>query len=308
MRRYLAFTALVALLSAPVSHADVSDMIPPDDPQFTAYVADAVSKIDDNATVTVDPPHTIVVVLPNKSPPSVSFIAKSTKKFDTTQLHDTCAKQPANCQASIAKFLNDAYVDDQITLDIFGGVLYRRPDFDTTKMMAVVLDDWTVANIVDHNNGPYRRTAAKMFDSLWVGCSIGAPALPPYLLQKDVDGLDMTAENAIALCVKNTVAMLPPFAQSLRSVAPGEVGVLRGPGQSTLIFAHDQWGIVASRFDGDLIVSIPDDNTLLYSRSSGPLAIQVVATRAKEIRGRKVPIFDPAVYKWTQSGWAIASQ
>jgi hypothetical protein len=307
MLRHLAFLACVALLSASALRADASDTIPKDDPQFTAYVADAFVKSYDNAAITIDPPHTIVVVVPNKFPRGTPVIAKSTSKYDTTKLHDACVQQPANCQAFIAKFLNDAYVGDQLVVNVIEGVLYRRPDLDPTKILAAVLDDWTIANIVERNHGPYRRIAVKTLGSLWVGCTPNASAAPPYLVQKDLERLDMSAEDTIALCVKNTVAILPPFAPSLRDVAPGEVGVLSGTDQSLLILAHDQWGTVAGRFDGDLIVSVPDENTLLYSRGSGPLAIQAVVDRGKAIRGQRAPIVDPAVYKWTQSGWDIVS-
>jgi len=303
MRRYMGLVLLVAAVIGQAARADAPEAFPTDEAQFTAYVAAAFSKSFDGATVTVDSPHTVVVELPALRAAPVT--ATSTMHYDTTKLRNACIQEPTTCQALITKFLNDAYAEVRFFTNAVEVVLYRRPELDTTKILATGIDDWTVKNVVERGNGYSRRIAVKLFDNLWIGCMSNTPAAPPYLVQKDLDRLDMSAEAAVALCVKNTVATVPPFAQSLRGVAPGEVGVLSGAGESMLILAHDQWGIVANRFAGDLIVSIPDENTMLYSRGSWPLAVQAVIDRAKSIRGQRAPIIEPTVYRWTQSGWDI---
>jgi hypothetical protein len=335
MRRLLTLTALIAAMFVQVVRADVPEAIP-DDAQFAAFVGDKLVKYFDGSTFSVDAPDQIKLTLPkgflrqpvnfitvtigvndlnvnpNKFvvtvPPSKSSPLSSegpSLGIDLTRVHDACRKQPSGCSDAIAQLFNGAFVYLEKMQAALDSVNYRRPDLDRTKIAASIVTDWTVRNMVVQDQSKTRRIVTPLFGKLWVGCQPDVPAFPAYVMQKDLESLNLSADDATALCQHNTMAEQPAFGQSLRVVSPGEVGVLSSNNEAVLVLFHEQWGLLADRMNTDLILSVPDANTILYTASATPAAIRALVDRERYLRANKLPIVPPTIYRWTKTGWDI---
>jgi hypothetical protein len=140
-------------------------------------------------------------------------------------------------------------------------------------------------------------------------CYFDAPTTMRPATTADLTSLGITTEAAIDVCDQNVRAALPPLPAIMPREKPGERPALtleHGDYYSSYILLHDDWAALARSGGGSLLVAVPDDGTVLFSRDDAQSLVALsAAVRTASQRGER-PI-STVVLRWTPAGWDVAA-
>lgn len=139
-------------------------------------------------------------------------------------------------------------------------------------------------------------------------CFFDLPTTMRPVTTKDLAALHLTADGAMAACLKNVGAALKPLGEEWRqddSKIPFHV--LAGQEyESSYILFPQLWSELAAKFGGALIVAVPEQGIILYGPESGSEAVGLLHKIAVEgARTAERPI-STKVLRWTPKGWEPA--
>jgi len=140
-------------------------------------------------------------------------------------------------------------------------------------------------------------------DDLVAVCYIDLPTALRSADTADFRKLGMTVAEALAQAKANQAAGLRDFQATLEDFEGG-IGVLEGDVYQSSWFAlPEAWAEFAARARADLLVAVPAQEVLLYTRDTGKVARSALAATALETGLDDERPLSPEVYRWTRSGW-----
>lgn len=140
-------------------------------------------------------------------------------------------------------------------------------------------------------------------------CRVGRPPEARLMTDRDLAGLGLTLDAAIALARANVIAGLRPMSEVAPPVPPGEIGTIAGDyAEASRILAHDDWAPLSQAMSGHLLVAVPAADTVLYTKGGVPGALTTLSAMARaRMAASPRPISDE-VLRWTPAGWEVVAK
>jgi hypothetical protein len=270
---------------APLPVSPAPDTPPTDPTGFTAYaVAQLQSKL-------------VGWKVTSPEPLNIRFYRDNPQRWVGSYLKDIyegCSKDRADCAAFVATWA-----------DGIAAIANPLPDPDRAKLWALVLPGAQFDAINKNTYWRDRPVAKNLQGNLHVVCQLDRDRPLFALQEQQLDKLGLSDDAAIALCVANTVATQPAFAEYVRDLPPHGIGTLSGPNEATLFLFHDGWGPLAARFGEALEIAIPNGDTVLYAHGADAQTANALLTRAMQEAGTSRDGPTPDIFRWTRQGWEI---
>jgi hypothetical protein len=173
------------------------------------------------------------------------------------------------------------------------------------------IDPGTIVAIVQSaaSSPPGPVVSAPLVPGLTIVCMAGRPPAERPLTDADLPALGLTRDSALALARANVAAGLRPIASAAPVVPPGEIGTIVGDyAEGGRILVHDEWAPLSQALGGHLLVAVPAQDRLLYTKGGVPGALTTLANMARaEMAKSDRPVSD-VVLRWTQTGWDVVAK
>ncbi len=272
--RLLVLTPLL-LLSAAAQGAEARYLS--DAGAFTAYMAQLVNG--------VLPPGKAAQI---KGPLTLTFegLESGVIQMNLDSLYSYCRRAPEECDVE-----TQAYVARVAGLFRKMSTPLRRAD-----LRAIVRD------------GAYVEGAKKMFDAvaeplvgdLWVLCVIDMPGAMQILGSAQMAKLNLSANEALALCKENAAATLPQLAPTRRDYPWAGVNIVTGdPYDAGWLIFPERWTTIAENLQGDLLVAAPGVDI----SGAAPDSVAALGKAASVVAAKAQKPLSTAVFRWTPTGW-----
>lgn len=223
---------------------------------------------------------------------------KTTLQVNLDRIQNFCAENEDSCDVVLADF----------TSKIAQSIKQQFAPLTLTSLRAAVRPQAMMEGIkhqLGDRIGSYPVTAP-FVGGLLVACYFDMPTATRIVTAQDIQKLGLSHDQAITACENNVKPELP--ALTTETGNSGGQGVIAVPdfaySSSWLIF-HDAWAPIARKFNGNLIVSVPGSNLVLYSRGQDSGAFEAFATLTKERFEKAERPISPKVFRWTSSGWDV---
>lgn len=150
--------------------------------------------------------------------------------------------------------------------------------------------------------------AVPLSDGLWIICVSDLPTAIQILAPADLARLHLSRDEAIALGKQNTAATLPPLMSVVeKRLGKDRIGVVAGdPYEASRLLLHDSWAPLAKKMKGKLLVSAPASDVILYTKDTGPDAVEHLSLAAREVTLKARRALTNAVFRWTSDDWILA--
>lgn len=122
--------------------------------------------------------------------------------------------------------------------------------------------------------------------------------------ERHLKELNLTQDQAFERAIKNTLAALPPLAQSARPAKRGQIGHISGSFYDVgRVAIHAEWAGLAQAQGGTLLVALPTTDVVLYVPEDTPTAIDALRTLALNIMKKSPNPLSATILRWTNERW-----
>jgi hypothetical protein len=151
--------------------------------------------------------------------------------------------------------------------------------------------------------------AAPIAGGLELVCRIGRPPADRQLTDQDLPALGLTRDGVVALARANLVAGLRPIGEVAPPVPPGQIGTIAGDyAEASRLVAHEEWTGLSQALGGHLLVAVPANDTLLYTKGGVPGALLTLASMARATMAKSPHPVSDEVLRWTPGGWEVVAK
>ena len=258
---------------------------PRDASGFTSYVAKAFAQAVPAATVAVVSPLTV----------SVATAVGGRNTLYLYSLYSQCQRDPDGCDDAIASWI-----------DQMGAVAVDKPPPVDRAMLRAVLRP---AAVVDQIGRAYHEepVASPFLAGLWTICVVDRPTAIEYPTWKELSALGLSRAQLLMLCQANTLAALGPVRPSAKDAPWNGISLISDdPYESSRLLAPESWTALAGK-NGQLMVSAPGTDVLLYIRATDSAAVVALATLTRELAKRAPRPLSTAIFRWTPKGWVVVA-
>jgi hypothetical protein len=280
-----------AQLAAPSTGPTGEPQVPKDPDAFTQYIAAAFRARMPEWDVTVLSTFNIRLTR------DTNGIFPEKRDYFIKSLFEVCTKESERCADDVAI----------LTADIAEGV-NPLPKPDPAKLWAVVIPEGEYAVIGKNAWDRHVPVGRSLGGDLWVLCMLDRDRPHTVLYEDELGDLGLSKEAAVSRCLANTLAQLPQdFTDSIQDLKPNGTGTLTAPYEGVLFLAHDNWAPLAQRFDGELLVAVPEPGIVVYARGVSGETAATLAARAEGLSSRARDVPPPSVFRWTKEGWDVVA-
>jgi hypothetical protein len=211
-------------------------------------------------------------------------------------VYSYCLREPGACEARLA-----AHVAQMSTaLNVVAPI--KRAD-----LRAIVRTSAYVESAQRMYKGQGDPVAEPLVGDLWVLCAVDLPGAIQTLGPAQRSALNLSQDEALALCKQNIAAALPPLTPYRRDFPWAGVNVVTGdPYDSSWLIFPERWAALAESLQGDLLVAAPGVNVLLYGSGKETGSAAALAKAAAIVAARAQKPLSTAVFRWTPAGWEEA--
>jgi uncharacterized protein YtpQ (UPF0354 family) len=144
-------------------------------------------------------------------------------------------------------------------------------------------------------------------DDLFVVYMFDNPSSAKAATLRDLASLSLDAKSGRSLAMENLHRQLGTPDEHVQALEPGQLGTFPPHFYaSSMLFPPDAWAQVAARFGGELLVSVPTNDMLLYADGRHPLALAALMGVTQQTFESAERGITPLVFKWTPQGWVKA--
>jgi hypothetical protein len=250
---------------------------------FTAYAAELVGKTLPGAKAKIIGSLTL----------SISDLPGGrSAQMNLESVYTYCLRVPDACEPRLA-----AHIAQMLTA--FSAIApIKRAD-----LRAIVRTRAYVESAQRMYKGQGDPVAEPLVGDLWVLCAVDLPGAIQTLSPAELSALNLSQDEALALCKQNIVAALPPLAPYRRDFPWAGVNVVTGdPYDSSWLIFPERWAALAESLQGDLLVAAPGVNVLLYSGGGEIGSVAALAKAATIVAARAQKPLSTAVFRWTPTG------
>ena len=224
-------------------------------------------------------------------------------QINLDRISNYCAAQPEDCDAKLAEFVTNIAATERQDID-------APPSLSQLRL--VVRPGDYAAEITKLTRSGGDDVVSRPFAAgLVMFCYLDTPTAMRPVRTGEIARLNLKPDQALAACLANTRAALPRIpTQPPRAGSPdqGVIGQLEDdPYASSYLLFHDDWAPLAGAMGGHLLVVAPDQNLVFYTQDKGPAAVDALGSLARDAYAKAQRPISPQVFRWTASGWEIAS-
>jgi hypothetical protein len=217
-------------------------------------------------------------------------------QMNLESIYSYCLRDPDACQARLAAHIA------QITKALGDIAPVKRED-----LRAIVRTSAYVESAQRMYKGQGDPVAEPLVGDLWVLCAVDLPGAIQTLGPAQRSALNLSQDEALALCKQNIAAALPPLTPYRRDFPWAGVNVVTGdPYDSSWLIFPERWAALAESLQGDLLVAAPGVNVLIYGSGRETGSAAVLAKAAAVVTARAQKPLSTAVFRWTPTGWEEA--
>jgi uncharacterized protein YtpQ (UPF0354 family) len=271
----------IGLLSTAVADAREARGIPKSAPAFTKFVAKFIQEALPSAKVTVAGRLRLDVEAPNGG-----------HTTDLHNLYSTCQRAPDTCDEEVTAFVANAVYS------------YKEKDTGPSRgQLRIVVRPSAYVAAMRVNPKRDRPIAVPFVGDYWLIAVADHPTSIVMLDENDLAGLNLSRKDALMLAVANTRDALQKSVQ--KELSTDCRGILGGdPYTASAALFIDYWLEAAQRCHGNMFISIPAADVVLYTDGSKPDEMKSFTAYADHVVSRAEKPFTSAVFRLTEKGWA----
>jgi hypothetical protein len=138
---------------------------------------------------------------------------------------------------------------------------------------------------------------------------VGRPPATRPVTEADLPALRLSKSAVLALASANVAAGLRPIAEVAPPLPPGQIGTIRGDfAEGARVLVHDEWAPLSAAMGGHLLVAIPAEDEVLYTKGGLPGALVTIADMARAEMAKSSRPVSNMVLRWTATGWEIVAK
>jgi hypothetical protein len=146
--------------------------------------------------------------------------------------------------------------------------------------------------------------AQPLAGDLWQVLILESSQASRFASAGDLDQLKLSAGDAIAVGLQNSLAALPALATVTHDLTPHQIGIIQSQADETSrILPAESWAPLARELDGRLLVAVPARDTVLYSEENGTQSVRTFAAVARDAAAKAEHGVSPTLLRWTPTGW-----
>jgi hypothetical protein len=266
----------------------LADDVPSDPPGFTKYVAAAFAK--------AMPGREVITAAPLRLSLSPRDGDRHVAYLDT--LYAFCQQNPPLCANAVANHVRQIVAS------------YRDEDapMDKTKLRAVLRSVESVNQQRQALGGRGEPLAAPFLADLWIVCMVDLPTAMRTVSPAEIAKLGLSREEAMEVAKANVAATLPPLETVLQDIPIGAIGTIHGdPYESSRLLFPEQWRALAEKKGKAPIVAAPGTDMVIWTIPKDDQSVSDLAFAARMGQGITFRTLSTAIFRWTPTGWEIAS-
>jgi len=137
-------------------------------------------------------------------------------------------------------------------------------------------------------------------------CVIDQPTTLSYLTLAGLKRLRLSADEAIALGIRNVAATLRPLPEVMMGTPVEAFGYSVGDDyESGRVMLHDDLAELSGAWEDKLIVAVPETHLVLYADGRRPDAIPAMRAAVREGMARADRPISATLFHWTKTGWEV---
>jgi uncharacterized protein YtpQ (UPF0354 family) len=289
VRRSVAFLAvLISLIAAAAVFAREAP-IPKDSDKFSAYMAKRFEEAEPTIKVIVTGP--LVLNIQRADGGHVLYL---------NRVWDICERDRRQCRKQV-----DAFVTDMSAMaHEFNGDINPAEIRVVVRGAGYIEPLQQIATKHPENAGVFRLIAG----DLWMICVLDQPHGIQTLKKTDLVKLGLTEDQGFALGIKNVAATLPPLEADTHVVK--QIGLKFAAGdfyESSRMLVHDSWAELSKSYNGHLVVSVPNNDVLIYGNGGGNGDREVLTAFTKTVLEKAPKPISATLFEWTATGWRVVT-
>ena len=268
--------------------------VPLEQVEFTAYIAELLR--------TTGPEH-IKVQVTVARPLAVTLSAPSgvAVEANLVPLHSHCVAMQGRCFEAAEKMLQAAFqvfaeATRPIERDMLRPVLRARAYVESL-------------NELHRRRGMPSLIAKPYVGELWVVLAIKGTALIRMATSDTLQQLGLAEPAAFELALQNIRDTKAPVLERAQPLRGTRFNIIAEDGyEASRLLMHDEWSAVARSRAGDLIVSVPASDAVIFGAVRDREDIQALREIvASQARRTLVPI-SPQIFRWRPDGWELLDE
>jgi uncharacterized protein YtpQ (UPF0354 family) len=206
-----------------------------------------------------------------------------------------CQRDVSTCPPATEEYL--ARAADQLAMSLVG-----EPPIDRKQLRVVVRD---VKYIEALKKAQPKLVAHPAAGTLWLVTLLDFPTASRALTDEDLAKLKLTAAAAEAAGLGNVKKQVGSVDKLTQTLPERGIGYLNPPGyyNSGLLAGAADWAGLAKKMKGQLVVSVPNDETVLYTDSAQPGGVAALTAITAKMFGEASRPVSTQLVQWTASGW-----
>ncbi len=220
---------------------------------------------------------------------------ESTGQINLDRIYVFCQRDQANCDDALSQFASGV------------GEAIREKNLPIDKSMVRL-----VIRPTDYVEGIRKQMGSGQAALFSRPIAPGLSVLPVldytrtvrFVGENDLVKLGVKEDDLFEIGRQNLESTTQPFTEVAPVPVANSFGIISDEdyASSRMIF-HEEWGEIAKKVGGNLVVMIPAPDTMLYGDGSSNAGIDVLRRFARNVANQSTRPLTLSMWRWTPSGW-----
>lgn len=220
---------------------------------------------------------------------------ESTGQINLDRIYAFCQRDQSNCNDAMNQFASGI------------GEAIREKDLPIDKSMVRLVirpNDYVEGIRKQMGSGQAALFSRPIAPGLSVIPVLDYTRTVRFVGEKDLVKLGVKEDDLFEIGRQNLESTTKPFAEVAPVPVANSFGIISDEdyASSRMIF-HEEWGEIAKKVGGNLVVMLPAPDTILYGDGSSNVGIDVLRTFARNVANQSTRPLTLSMWRWTPSGW-----